>query len=78
MRQLQSLSKMPCVGTRVPLSRISKCIYRSMKVRKIIPLETFSALGQAANGKIMPQQDIIKTNMNPLVAVRWHENCDKI
>lgn len=68
---------MPCVGTRV--RKISKRIYRSIKVTKIIgAFETFGGLGQGANGKIMPQQDIINTNTRPLVAVQHHENCDVI
>lgn len=55
---------MPCVGTCVPLSRISKRIYRSIKLRKIITsFEMFGALGQDANGKIMPQQDINNTTI---------------
>lgn len=35
-------------------------------------------MGQDANGKIMPQQDIINTNTKPLVAMQGNEHCDTI
>lgn len=40
--------------------------------------KTLASLGQDANGKIMPQQDIIDTNTKPLLAMQGHENCDTI